>query len=177
MERLYFLVPDLATTRHIVAALNTAGIDDKHLGVVAPASTPLGDLPEASVWETTELGRGIEGGLVVGGAAGLIGGLLAVTLPPVGLALAGSAVLATAAAGAGFGAVVSGLIAKDMPKKDIEALEGAIIMGHTLMLVDVPRRRKDEVVGVLKQLYPNTIIYTASEASPLLEGPLSIVRR
>jgi hypothetical protein len=177
MHRLYFLAPDLDMTWCIVDALkNIAGIDDHQLGVVAAASTPLGDLPEASVWETTQVARGIEGGLLVGGAAGLIGSLLAVTLPPAGLALAGSAVLATSAASAGFAAVVTGLIAKDMPKKDVEALRGAIMAGHILILVDVSRKRKPEIIQSLKAVYPNTVIHTATATSPL-EGPLAVVSR
>lgn len=53
MERLYFLAPDLDATWCIVDAMKSTGIGDDQLGVIAAASTPLGDLPEASVWETT----------------------------------------------------------------------------------------------------------------------------
>lgn len=177
MERLYFLVPDLDAARRIVGTLkDVAAIDDDQLGVVAASSARLSDLPEASVWKTTQLASGIEHGLLVGGVAGLIGSLLAVTLPPAGLVLAGSAVLATSAAGAGFAAIVSGLIAKDIPNEDIEALRGALISGRILILVDSPTERRLYIVEALKASYPNTVIYSATESSPL-KGPLTVVSR
>jgi len=177
MERLYFLVPDLDAARRTIDTLkDVAGIDEDKLGVVAAASTPLGDLHEASVWKTTQLASGIEHGLLVGGVAGLIGSLLAVTLPPAGLALAGSAILATSAAGAGFAAFVSGLIAKDIPKKDIETLRGALIAGRILILVDAPTERRPDIVEALKASYPHTVVRSATESSPL-EGPLTVVDR
>ncbi len=50
MRRIYFLAPNLETTHKIVDELRAEGIQDRHLHVLAKRDTPLGDMPEASVF-------------------------------------------------------------------------------------------------------------------------------
>jgi hypothetical protein len=173
-HRLYFLVPDLPTAHRVIDELHRIGIKENQTGVVASSLVPVDDLHEASVWDTSELGKGIERGISVGGVAGLLGGLLAVTFPPAGLALAGSAVVATTAAGASMGALISGLIAKDLPRPDIEALEGEIAEGRLLILADVPPRLQSRILDRIKAIYPRAVIDLAPAATTL-QGPLSVV--
>ena len=48
------------------------------LHVIASIAQPLQDLPEAGVWQKSEMVHGLEWGTGLGGVAGLLGGLLAV---------------------------------------------------------------------------------------------------
>jgi hypothetical protein len=143
MKRLYFLLPDKESCAKVVAELERAGVPERHLHVVASLAVPLDDLPEAGTLQKSELAHGVEKGIAMGGAAGLLGGLLVVAFPPAGLAVGGAALLTAVTAGsAGFGALAMGLISKDMHNKDLEAFERDIEQGHILLIVDVP---KDEV--------------------------------
>ncbi len=49
MKRIYFLVPDIATTEKIVDDLLLARIEEKHIHVLAKRGTQLEDLPEATL--------------------------------------------------------------------------------------------------------------------------------
>lgn len=48
MRRIYFLVPDLDTTRKIVDELLLARVEERHIHIVAKSNIPLENLPEAT---------------------------------------------------------------------------------------------------------------------------------
>ena len=158
MKHLYFLLPDLASTRALVDELTATGIAREQLHVIANHFTELDGLPEADARQKSEFTHGIEMGLGAGGAAGLLGGLLAVTFPPAGLVLGGGAILAATLVGAGVGAVVYGLVAQDIPNHEVEAFEEAIIEGKLLMIVDIPKTREDELVALINDHHPEVEI-------------------
>jgi hypothetical protein len=63
MRRIYFLVPTVASARAIVDELLLARIDERHLHVVAKEDTPLEDLPEAGVAQTSDLVPALQRGV------------------------------------------------------------------------------------------------------------------
>jgi hypothetical protein len=153
-KRLYFLVPDLPSCRALVRELLDRGVKERHIHVIGNRFTPLEDLPRATLFQTSEFGRGLELGLGLGGAAGLLGGLIAVTFPPAGLALGGGALLAAAAAGAGGGALVSALVAADIPNHELKAFEDAISAGQLLLLIDIPKADHESTVELIQTHCP-----------------------
>ncbi|MDO9470555.1 MAG: DUF1269 domain-containing protein, partial [Nitrosomonas sp.] len=82
MRRIYFLVPDIATTNRIVDDLLMAKIEERHLHVLAKRGTPLEDLPEANLLQKSDFIPAVQQGLALGGTTGLLAGLVAVVLPP-----------------------------------------------------------------------------------------------
>ena len=86
-RRIYFLVPDVKSASAIVDDLLLARIEERHIHIVARQDTPLGELPEAGVAQSTDLIPAIEKGVLAGGVTGLLAGVLAVTFPPAGLVL------------------------------------------------------------------------------------------
>jgi hypothetical protein len=88
-RRLYFLLPNVPRARQVVDELLLARIDDHHIHVMAREGTPLGDLPKANLLQRSDFVHGMEIGLSVGGATGIIAGLVAIAFPPEGLALGG----------------------------------------------------------------------------------------
>ena len=99
-RKVHVLLPDAVVCRAVVDSAREAGIPDRHIHVIGSHYTPLEGLPEAGLADRSEFTRGLELGLGVGGVAGLLGGLLAVTFPPAGLVLGGGAVLASTLVGA-----------------------------------------------------------------------------
>ena len=81
------MAPDTESCKSLVADLTGAGVAKRHLHVVASPAVALGDLPQATMTQKTELAHGIEKGILLGGIAGLLGGLLIVTFPPAGMAV------------------------------------------------------------------------------------------
>ncbi|MCU7958812.1 MAG: DUF1269 domain-containing protein [gamma proteobacterium symbiont of Bathyaustriella thionipta] len=159
MKRLYFLLPELALCRTIIDELLAQGIAQSHLHVIANSSHSLEGLPKATAWQKSDVKYGIELGIGMGGMAGLLGGLLAVSFPPSGLVLAGGATLAGGAlAGASFGGLVSALMRSHEHNHELDAFESAVMDGDILLLVDVPRHEVEAVKQLVTQHHPEVQI-------------------
>ena len=158
MRRLYVLLPTEASCRAVVTELEAGGIPQTHLHVIAGLTHELKDLPEANLWQRTELARGIEWGMGLGGVAGLLGGLLVVAFPPAGIVLGGGALLAGTAAGAGFGAVVTAMLGSQEHNHQLDGFQRALAAGQLLLLVDVPQARADGVRAIIVRHHPEASI-------------------
>ncbi len=158
-RKLYFMLPDVKQCKVLVAELQENGISNRHIHVVAADDIPLEGLHKASKLDKTELTYGLEWGIGIGGAAGLLGGLLAVAFPPAGVVLAGEAIiLATTLVGAGFGSLVSALVAGDIPNHKLEKFRTAILDGHILLILDVPTSRVDTTIQLIESHHPEAEI-------------------
>ena len=158
MKRIYFLVPDIATTKKIVDNLLLARIEEKHIHVLAKRGTPLEDLPEASLLQKSDFIPAVEQGLALGGSTGMLAGLVAVVLPPASTVIAGGVLLAATLAGAGVGAWISGMVGMSIGNRRTKEFEDAIEAGELLVLVDAPRERVDEIEASVKQHLPQVEI-------------------
>jgi hypothetical protein len=151
-------MPDPESCQGVVDELREAGVTDHHLHVVASLARDLKGLPEATIWQKTELGHGIEWGIGLGGVAGLLGGVLAVAFPPAGLVLGGGALLAGTAAGAGVGAAVTALIGSHEHNHELDDFQSEIEQGKVLLMVDVPRKQVDEIKDMILKHHPEAEI-------------------
>lgn len=153
MKRIYFLVPDIETTQKIVDELLPARIEERHIHVLAKQNTPLENLPEATFLQKTDFIPALEQGLAVGGATGILAGLVAVLLPT-GVVLGGGAVLAISLAGAGMGALMSSMVGISIGNRRLKRFEDALEKGELLVMVDVPQPRVDEISEMIKKHHP-----------------------
>jgi hypothetical protein len=158
-RRLYFMLPDVAHCKLLVASLRKVGIAERDIHVVARNDIPLEGLHQASDLQKTELAYGLELGVGVGSIAGMLGGLLAITFPPAGVVLGGGAViLATTIAGAGFGTLVSALIARDIPNHELDAFQMRIADGEILLILAIPTSRVKEISRLVRTTHPEAEI-------------------
>ncbi|MDE2366747.1 MAG: DUF1269 domain-containing protein [Betaproteobacteria bacterium] len=158
MRRIYFLVPDIATTKRIVDDLLLARIVERHIHVIAKRGTELEDLPEANLLQKSDFVPAVERGLALGGSAGALAGLVAIALPPASTVLAGGILLGTALAGAGVGAWIGGMVGMSIGNTRIKQFEAAIEAGQLLVLADVPKNRVDEIEARIKVHLPEVEI-------------------
>jgi hypothetical protein len=159
MRRLYFLLPDVSSCKNVVADLEASGIvAEEHVHVLANSRTSLEGLHQATFLETSDFFHGVWWGVFIGGVAGLLGGLLAVYFPPGGMRLGPTVVLACMAAGAFAGAVVSSMVAKDMPNPEIEPFVDDVVSGQVLLMADIPRQRIDETLEIVRRHHPEVEI-------------------
>lgn len=154
MRRIYFLVPDITTTKKIVDDLLLARIEEKHIHVIAKRGTPLEDLPEANLLQKSDFVPAVEQGLALGGATGLLAGLVAVALPPASTVIAGGVLLATTLAGAGVGSWLGGMVGMSVGNRRTKEFEDEIEAGKLLVLVDVSADRVNEIEDRVKQHLP-----------------------
>ncbi len=153
MRRIYFLVPNIETTKKIVDELLLARVEERHIHVLAKRGTPLEDLPEATFLQKTDFIPALEQGLALGGATGLLAGLVAISLPT-GLVLGGGALFAITLAGAGVGALMSSMVGSSIGNRRIEQFQEAMERGEFLLMVDVPRDRVEEIEAIIKKHHP-----------------------
>lgn len=158
MRRIYFLVPDLETASTVTDELLLARIEERHIHVIAREGTELGNLPKASLLQTSDVIPAVERGLAVGGVTGILAGVAAVTFPPAGMVLGGGAILATALAGSGIGAWLSSMIGVDVMNSQIKQFEEAVKQGEILFLVDVPKERVEQIEKMVKSHHPDADI-------------------
>lgn len=150
MKRLYFTAPNVESARKTVNDLLLARIPENHIHVIAKEGTPLEDLPSASFFQRSDLGHAVEQGLALGGAAGVLAGVVAISLPGAGLVLGGGAiVLATTLAGASIGAWSASLRALNIPNSHHAEFEQDLERGEVLMLVDVHKDRVEEIRALI----------------------------
>jgi hypothetical protein len=154
MRRIYFLVPDIATTKRIVDDLLLARIEERHIHVIAKRGTELEDLPEANMLQKSDFVPAVERGLALGGSAGVLAGLVAVVLPPASTVIAGGILLGSALVGAGVGAWAGGMIGVSTANSRIQEFEKQIEAGRLLVMVDVPKDRVEEIEELIKSHLP-----------------------
>ena len=162
-KRLCFLLPDIDTAENIVNELREVGIVEKHIHVVAKNEYDITQhkLPQATLWEKTDLLPSIERGLLLGGTTGIIAGLTALALPSVNFILGGGAVLGIGAIGAGFGAWASSMIGVSVPNKIIENFARQIEQNEViLVMVDLPNEAEKSVLEVIKNHHPEAEIHS-----------------
>ena len=153
-RRLYVICPDLQAAQQTMNDLLLARIDERHIHVLATRDAPMEGLHEANVLQKTDLVHGAELGLVVGGAGGIILGVILVLMPPSGLQLQLVTVVVTALGGVVFGTWASSMVAASVPNTKLLAFAKDIEEGKYLMMVDVPFRRVEEIQALLRKRHP-----------------------
>jgi hypothetical protein len=154
MRRLYFLVPDTAVGKKVVDELLLAHIEWKHIHVLARRGTPLEDLPEASFWQKSDIIPAMQRAVPLGGATGLLCGLVGLALQPHLVVAGGAVLLATSLAGVGVGVYLGGMVGLNIGSSRLKAFEQAIERGELLVIVDVPRDRVDEITERIRKAHP-----------------------
>ena len=167
MRRLYFLIPSIESAKKINDELLLARVDERHIHVIAKEGTPMEDLPEAKLAQRSDVIPALERGVTIGGATGIVAGIIAVTFPPAGLVLGGGAIMGIGLAGAGFGALMSTMIGVDVPNSRTQKFQDAIEKGELLMMVDVPKNRVDEIDDLVKKHHPEAEIEGTDPTIPV----------
>lgn len=154
-KRIYWLLPDVSSSRRTMDDLLLAQIEVRHIHFVAREGTDMTGLHEANVLQTSDLIRSAEAGLCIGGGTGaIVGAVLAVAYPIVGDAPQWGLVGVLAIVGGGFGAWASSMIGIATPSNRLKRFKPAIDAGQLLLMVDVPRSRVTEIEARLEALHP-----------------------
>ena len=158
MEKLLFLVPDVATAEAVVSTLREQGLGDDDIGVLANAGTNVDSLPEADMEDGSDAVPAFARGVAAGGATGLLAGLAALAFPPLGLVAGGAAIVATTTlGGASFGAFAATLVGSSVDNSQLREFEEAIERGEILVVVDVEdeEERMDQIKRALSEAHPS----------------------
>ena len=152
-RRLYFMLPTIPAARAMLDELLLARIEERYIHFLAKDSLP-NDMPEANFLQKTDLVHGMELGMVVGAATGLLAGSLLLIFPPEGLEMRTVALLVAAVGGAIFGSWVSGMAAAAIPNSRLKAFENEIEDGQVLLIVDVPLSKVKQIEEMMASKHP-----------------------
>ncbi len=167
MKRLCFLSPDIQRAQAVVRDLKNDGFAEKHIYAIARSDVPLATLPDSGPDDDDFL-PAFERGVALGGATGLLGGLLAVAFPPAGFVVGGAGVLLIGLMGASLGGLLTGMAGAAFPSSRLEAFRKDIEAGKILIMVDVPVERIAHVNRLIRQHDPDVEIEGIEPPAPLI---------
>jgi hypothetical protein len=153
-RRIYWLLPDLASARRTMDDLLLARIPEQHIHFMAREGMDLTGLHPANLLQTSDVVRSAQSGLVIGGAAGLVAGLLLAAFPVVAETPQVGLVAVLAMVGALVGAWSSSMIGASTPSQRLKRFEGALDQGQILLMTDVPHARVEEIEALLQKSHP-----------------------
>lgn len=156
-RRLYFMLPDSDSARQMLDEMLLARIEVRHIHFLARRGILPPELPEATVLQKTDIVHGAQLGVVIGGVAGILGGLLVILFPPAEVSLQLVTVLIAALLGSLFGAWASSMAASAMPNSRLKTFYPDIEQGKVLMMVDVPMRRVQEISELVARRHPEAV--------------------
>jgi hypothetical protein len=167
-QRIYWLLPDLASAGRTMADLRGAGIETRHIHFAARDGVDLTGLHAANVLQTSDVVHAAQRGLVFGGATGIGAGLLvALYFPIAGDAPQWEVAGMLAVFGGIFGAWSSSMIGISIPSPRLERFESAMAQGRILLMVDVPYTRTQAIASMLQAEHPEAHFEGAERHSPV----------
>lgn len=137
--RCAFSTPDLSAARAFMVAARQAGIPDDDISLIARQDIELQHIPDHLMVGRTDFYPAAARGAACGGATGVLLGLIAIAVPPLGVTLAGASAIALA--GAAVGCWTGALVGTDVPDAVHRKFKDEIDAGRVLVLIDTTRDR------------------------------------
>jgi len=164
MRRIYAF--DTAeSARSAVQRLRDAGIDEDCLSLIARKDIELEQVPHELLDVSTDIVSAAGRGATIGAATGLFAGIVMMTMPPLGIAVGGTALLALLASGAAVGAWSAALVGAAIPDAVRREFDDEIQAGRLLLVVYAPRS-DSTVDGVMAQLNDGHLRWQSEQHAP-----------
>lgn len=157
-----FSVNDLAAAQAAVHAAREAGLPDDQLALVARSDIELEDLPDHHKEADTDFIPAALRGAAAGGGTGLLVGLAAVAFPPLGVTLAGAALMT--AGGAAIGTWVAALVGSTIEDPLRRKFEQEIEAGRILLVIDADNNLMPVLDAALSRSGAQHLPYDAPSA-------------
>jgi hypothetical protein len=133
-SRRVFSTPDVASASAAIPVARATGILDEDISLIARSDIQLDAIPEHRKDASSDFVPAALRGMVGGGGAGLLAGLIAIAVPPIGITLAGAGAMGIA--GALVGGWASALAGSAAPDPVRKAFEREIEEGRVLLVID-----------------------------------------
>jgi hypothetical protein len=156
-RRLFFVLPDVDSSRRMADDLLLARVEDRHMHFLARRGTDLGELHEASYLDKTDVVRGAGVGLMLGAIVGIVVGALVVAYPPEGMRPQLVAVLIGMIAGGALGAWMASMAGAAVPNSRLKQFDSDLELGKVLLIVDVPPVRIAHISDVVRARHPEVV--------------------
>lgn len=138
-SRCVFSTPDLASARAALEAALRAGILDQDIALIAREDIEREAIPDHRMIGCTDFYPAAMRGVACGGGSGVVLGLVAAAIPPLGVTLIGAGAIALAAAA--VGGWTGALVGSEVPDAIHRRFKGEIASGHILVIIDGNKER------------------------------------
>ncbi|MES2498932.1 MAG: hypothetical protein V4605_10305 [Pseudomonadota bacterium] len=158
-RRLYFILPDVKSAHSMMHDLLLASLSAKHIHFLANPSVQLGDLPEATVSERSELVDGWVIGVWLGALIGVAIGFLITWFPLEAYSKPAPAIIILICGIIGFigGGLWAGVVASHIPNHRIKPYKTQLEQGKLLMILLVPFYRIKEIRQLVAKKHPEAV--------------------
>lgn len=157
-----FVADSLPVATAAIAAARRAGIGEHDISLVADSSIEMEDIPADLRNAENDFMPAAARGAIAGGSAGLLGGVVGVVVPPVGLTIAGVAM--TTLIGAAVGSWVTALIGSMVPDEVHRRFDAQIRAGRILIVVDETPQVMAAAEAALREAGAEQLPYEAASA-------------
>lgn len=132
--RSVFSAPDLASAHAAMEAALQAGIPDDDIALIAREDIEHDSIPDHLMTGCTDFYPAALRGVACGGGTGVVLGLVAAAIPPLGVTLTGAGAMALAAAA--IGGWTGALVGSEVPDVVHRRFKSEIASGHILVVID-----------------------------------------
>jgi hypothetical protein len=132
-----------------IAAARAAGVEDDAISLIARHDIEMDEVPGERIDVAADVMPAAWRGAATGGALGIVGGLVGVAVPAIGIPLAGVGLIALT--GAAVGAWSSALMGSEVPSQVRREFEAEIAAGRVLVVIDAPREDAATVSAAMRQ--------------------------
>jgi hypothetical protein len=136
MKRYIYAFDSTDSASATVTALRARGIDEKCISLIARADIQLEKIPDRYLDASTDFMPALGRGAALGGIGGMFAGIVAMAIPPLGIAVGGSVLLSFFTGGALLGVWTSALVGSSVPNEVRRKFEDEIEAGRTLLVID-----------------------------------------
>jgi hypothetical protein len=132
--RRVFSTPNLPAAQRAIAAARGAGVADTDISLIARSDIEMDAIPAERIDASNDFVPAALRGAGAGGAIGLVAGLVAIAIPPIGITVAGAGLITlVSAAVAGWSAALMG---SATPSHVRRKFEQEIESGRILVVID-----------------------------------------
>lgn len=147
-KRIYSM-DTISAVKSTVAALIAADIPKDDIALIARSDIEMEKIPDKYQDASTDFTAAALKGALSGGAVGLIGGLIAMVVPPLGISIAGAAGIA--AIGAMTGTWTGAMVGSSITDPVRRQFESEIEAGRILIVVDTSEDAEDTIDRVMQK--------------------------
>jgi hypothetical protein len=166
VKRYVYAFDSPAAARSAIALLRTRGISDKQISVIARSDIQLDEVPNRYLDASTDFAPALGRGAAIGGITGLFAGIVAMAIPPLGIAIGGPALFGFLAGGAAVGAWSSAMVGSSVPDEVRRTFDDEIKAGRSLLVVDSDNNNDASIMTTLSPENPHVLWQGSIDKTP-----------
>jgi hypothetical protein len=153
--RRVYSAADITVAQRAISAARMAGVNDDNISLIARSDIEMQSIPNDRIDASTDFMPAALRGAGVGGAIGLVAGIVAIAIPPIGITVAGVGLITlVSAAVAGWSAALMG---SALPNSVRRTFEKEIEDGRILVVIDKDDANTANMDRAMEEAGANTL--------------------